>query len=208
MNKLINKTTVTCSGLLATVISGSTQAHHPMDGQIPSTMFEGLISGIAHPVIGLDHLLFIASIGLFAVLSGASLIRLVTGFTISSLSGLLLHVNAIELPSVELIVAVSVMLAGLVIIKQFSGQLVVGIFIAVAGLFHGFAYGEAIYGAPEGAIATYSMGIGFIQCGIAILVFKLTQLVLSGSRLRAKHLRLSAGSGIAIFGAFLIANSV
>ncbi len=208
MNKLINKTTVTCSGLLATVISGSTQAHHPMDGQIPSTMFEGLISGIAHPVIGLDHLLFIASIGLFAVLSGASLIRLVTGFTISSLSGLLLHVNAIELPSVELIVAVSVMLAGLVIIKQFSGQVVVGIFIAAAGLFHGFAYGEAIYGAPEGAIATYSMGIGFIQCGIAILVFKLTQLVLSGSRLRAKHLRLSAGSGIAIFGAFLIANSV
>ncbi len=208
MNKLINKTTVTCSGLLATVISGSTQAHHPMDGQIPSTMFEGLISGIAHPVIGLDHLLFIASIGLFAVLSGASLIRLVTGFTISSLSGLLLHVNAIALPSVELIVAVSVMLAGLVIIKQFSGQVVVGIFIAVAGLFHGFAYGEAIYGAPEGAIATYSMGIGFIQCGIAILVFKLTQLVLSGSRLRAKHLRLSAGSGIAIFGAFLIANSV
>ena len=208
MNKLINKTTVTCSGLLATVISGSTQAHHPMDGQIPSTMFEGLISGIAHPVIGLDHLLFIASIGLFVVLSGASLIRLVTGFTISSLSGLLLHVNAIALPSVELIVAVSVMLAGLVIIKQFSGQVVVGIFIAAAGLFHGFAYGEAIYGAPKGAIATYSMGIGFIQCGIAILVFKLTQLVLSGSRLRAKHLRLSAGSGIAIFGAFLIANSV
>ncbi len=147
-------------------------------------------------------------VGVVAVLSCASLIRLVTGFTMSSLSGLMLHVTAVALPRVEVVVAVSVMLAGLVIIKQVSGRLVVGIFIAVAGLFHGFAYGEAIYGAPEGAIATYSMGIGFIQCGIAILVFKLTQLVLSGSRLRAKHLRLSAGSGIAIFGAFLIANSV
>jgi urease accessory protein len=208
MNKLINKTTATCSGLLATVISGSTQAHHPMDGQIPSTMFEGLISGIAHPVIGLDHLLFIASIGLLAVLSGASLIRLVAGFTISSLSGLLLHVNAIDLPSVELIVAVSVVIAGLVIVKQFSGQVVVGIFIAAAGLFHGFAYGEAIYDAPIGTIAAYSIGIGFIQCSIAILVFKLTQVILARSRVSSKHLRLSAGSGIALFGAFLLSNSI
>jgi urease accessory protein len=208
MNKLITSSIVTFSGLIAIVITGSAQAHHPMGGQLPSSVFEGLISGFAHPIIGLDHLLFVASIGLLAVLSGASLFRLMVAFTISSFSGLLLHVNAIGVPGAELIVSVSVMLAGLVIIKQFSGQTAAGVFVAGAGLFHGFAYGEAIYGSPAGAMTAYFIGIGLVQCCIAAAVFKASQLLLAGPGVSAKNLRLSAGSGIALFGAFLLAGSI
>ncbi|MFT6907452.1 MAG: urease accessory protein [Oleiphilaceae bacterium] len=208
MNKLITSPIVTFSGLIAIVITSSAQAHHPMGGQLPSSVFEGLISGFAHPIIGLDHLLFVASIGLLAVLSGASLFRLMVAFTISSLSGLLLHINAIGLPGAELIVSVSVMLAGLVIIKQFSSQIAAGMFVAGAGLFHGFAYGEAIYGSPGSAMTAYFIGIGFVQCCIAAAVFKASKVLLAGSRVSAKNLRLSAGSGIALFGAFLLAGSI
>jgi urease accessory protein len=213
MNKLITHSIATFTSLIAIVLAGSAHAHHPMGGQLPSSALEGLVSGIAHPIIGLDHLLFVASIALLAVLSGASLFKMMIAFTISSLSGLLLHVNAINLPSVELIIAVSVMLAGLVIIKQFSGQMVAGqmvagVLVAGAGLFHGFAYGEAIYGSPAGAVSAYFIGIGFVQCAIAVGVFKAAQLLLAGTRVSANNLRLSAGSGIALFGAFLFAGSM
>jgi urease accessory protein len=96
----------------------------------------------------------------------------------------------------------------MIIIKQFSGQMAAGILVTGAGLFHGFAYGEAIYGSPAGAMTAYFIGIGFVQCGIAAGVFKASQVLLAGSRISANSLRLSAGSSIALFGAFLLMGSV
>src|SRR5262244_1869797 len=34
-------------------------AHHLMGGRMPSTFVEGLLSGLGHPVIGIDHLAFL-----------------------------------------------------------------------------------------------------------------------------------------------------
>ena len=44
-----------------------------MDGETPTTLYEGLVSGLAHPVIGLDHLAFIVAAGLIAAVAGMSL---------------------------------------------------------------------------------------------------------------------------------------
>lgn len=41
-------------------------AHHPFGGEAPKTLFEGLISGIGHPVIGFDHLALVIAAGLLA----------------------------------------------------------------------------------------------------------------------------------------------
>ena len=38
-------------------------AHHPMGGATPGTLMEGFLSGLGHPVIGVDHLLFIVAVG-------------------------------------------------------------------------------------------------------------------------------------------------
>ncbi|MGZ8211581.1 MAG: HupE/UreJ family protein [Burkholderiales bacterium] len=38
-------------------------AHHAMDYEAPTNLFEGFVSGLAHPVIGLDHFLFVIAIG-------------------------------------------------------------------------------------------------------------------------------------------------
>jgi hypothetical protein len=41
-------------------------AHHALGGKLPATAWEGFLSGLAHPVIGLDHLAFVVAIGLVA----------------------------------------------------------------------------------------------------------------------------------------------
>ena len=56
--------------LAATSIAGLSPtfalAHHGIDGRTPTTFAEGLISGLAHPVLGLDHLVFLLAAGLAA----------------------------------------------------------------------------------------------------------------------------------------------
>ncbi len=37
-----------------------------MGGATPSTLMEGFLSGVGHPVIGLDHLAFIVAVGIAA----------------------------------------------------------------------------------------------------------------------------------------------
>jgi len=46
------------------VFANPTSAHHTMGGGMPSNFFEGFMSGLAHPVIGVDHLAFIVALGL------------------------------------------------------------------------------------------------------------------------------------------------
>ena len=53
------------AALLAAGVS-SAHSHHVMDYAMPATALEGLLSGLGHPVIGIDHLLFIAGAGVLA----------------------------------------------------------------------------------------------------------------------------------------------
>ena len=56
-------------GFSLLVVASPASAHHAMGGKMPSTFFEGFLSGLAHPVIGVDHLAFIVSVGLFAAIN-------------------------------------------------------------------------------------------------------------------------------------------
>jgi urease accessory protein len=49
-------------------------AHHMMGGRTPATFMEGLLSGLAHPVIGLDHFAFLAAIGIAVGAFGLNLL--------------------------------------------------------------------------------------------------------------------------------------
>lgn len=44
------------SPLLVLLAPDAAPAHHLMDGALPATPWQGLLSGLAHPVVGLDHL--------------------------------------------------------------------------------------------------------------------------------------------------------
>ena len=49
---------------LAILYAAPALAHHPIGGMAPQTIWHGFLSGIAHPIIGFDHLAFILAFGL------------------------------------------------------------------------------------------------------------------------------------------------
>lgn len=85
-------------------------AHHPLDGAIPQTAWHGVLSGLAHPVIGADHLLFVVAASVAAACSGvasAPAWRLLLAFVVAGVVGTLLRVPGIELPFAEAAVGAS-----------------------------------------------------------------------------------------------------
>ena len=51
------------ASLLTLLIPVSAAAHHFMDEAVPRSAAEALLSGAGHPVVGADHLLFLALVG-------------------------------------------------------------------------------------------------------------------------------------------------
>src|SRR5690606_3586927 len=89
-------------------------AHHAMGGQLPQTFAQGLLSGIGHPVIGIDHLAFVVAVGVAAALAGR-LWTLTPAFVIGAFAGCLVHLAGITLPVAELVIAATVLLLGALI---------------------------------------------------------------------------------------------
>lgn len=142
-------------------------AHHPLGGEAPQTLMHGLISGLAHPVIGLDHLAFVVLIGLAAALAGRSLMGPVA-FIGATLVGTAVHLVGIGLPWAELVIMASVVVLGglLVMGRQVAGPVALAGF-ALAGIFHGWAYGEAVAGATSMPVFAYLLGFGMVQFAIS-----------------------------------------
>lgn len=138
-------------------------AHHPLGGRAPASLFEGIVSGFAHPVIGLDHFAFLIAIGLLAV-GQARRYWLPVAFVLATVAGTVLHLMSIDLFSVEAVVALSVMLAGglLLAYRQYRPSFLLALG-GVAGLFHGYAYGESIIGAEATPLFAYLTGFSIIQ---------------------------------------------
>jgi len=140
-----------------------------MGGATPSTLSEGLLSGIGHPIIGLDHLAFVIAVGVAAVALGSRFI-LPLFFVIATLLGTGLHVMAIDLPVVELAISLSVLAVGALLMFSMSAPIAVfAALFAIAGLFHGHAYGEAIFGAEATPMIAYLAGFGLTQYAVAVV---------------------------------------
>jgi urease accessory protein len=143
-------------------------AHHAMGGGLPATLWQGLLSGLGHPIIGLDHLAFVVGVGAMAFLLGRVLLLPLT-FVAATLAGCALHMLRYDLPAAELIVAATVAIAAvLVTLRVRLPASALAAFFATAGLFHGYAYGESIVGAETTPLAAYIIGFSVIQSGIAV----------------------------------------
>ena len=92
-------------------------AHHVMGGELPSTAWQGLLSGLGHPIIGIDHFAFIVGVGLMSHLVGR-IALLAFLFVAGTVLGCFLHVQGIALPWSEMAVAVTVAAAALVVGMQ------------------------------------------------------------------------------------------
>jgi urease accessory protein len=176
------------------------QAHHMMGGRTPATFAEGLLSGLGHPVIGIDHLAFIVAVGLAVGVAGLSL-AMPAVFVVASALGVAIHVSGANLPGAELVVAASVILAGglLAAGNAARGSLVVwAALFAVAGLFHGYAYGESIFGAERTPLEAYLAGLVIVQAAIAVGVALLTRRPLTSSLSPRFAGAVIAGIGLAV----------
>ena len=143
-------------------------AHHPMGGATPSTFSEGLLSGFGHPIIGVDHFAFLLVAALLSfTLSGKSRYLVPLAFVGATVGGTLFHLGAADLPLTEAVIALSALLGGLAVLLNRSASvlLMAGLF-AVIGVFHGYAYGEAIIGAEQTPLLSYLVGFAIMQYAV------------------------------------------
>ncbi len=159
------------TALLVLAMSAPAYAHHPMGGVTPSNFVEGLLSGIGHPIIGIDHLAFVIGIGLAASFLARGLI-MPAFFIGATILGTGIHLLAVDLPIAEVVISASVLLLGAMIVtkRDLPTLLWAGLF-AVAGIFHGYAYGEAIIGAEATPLVAYLGGFAVTQYLIAAGAF-------------------------------------
>jgi urease accessory protein len=193
-----------CSLLATLWITTPALAHHPMGGNTPSNFFEGLMSGLGHPVIGVDHFAFVVASGLLAALTPQGL-RIPIAFALTSLLGTGLHLMSLNLPVPEILIATSVLIIGGVLaLKNRPNSWLVTGFAALAGVFHGYAYGESIVGAEISSLVAYLVGFTTIQLAIATVAYQIARSMLrfGNTELESPMLKLRF-AGFIIFGAGL-----
>lgn len=156
---------------IAMMIAEPAWAHHVMDGKLPQTFLQGLLSGFGHPVIGVDHLAAIVGVGILAALAGRSA-AVVLAFSVAVIAGVGLHLSRIDLPASELFVGLTTLLIGaLVILRQSMSAGRALLLFAIAGLVHGYALGESIVGAEASPLMAYLLGLLVMQTAIGVVVY-------------------------------------
>ncbi|MCV4269284.1 HupE/UreJ family protein [Pseudomonas capsici] len=124
-------------GTLALLLTPALAMAHPGHGD------NGLIAGLGHPVGGLDHLLAMLAVGLWAAQQqGAARWALPCTFVGTMLIGGLLGFAGLELPALESGIAASVLALGLAVALAVRPPLALAVVAtAVFAMFHGVAHG-------------------------------------------------------------------
>jgi urease accessory protein len=144
-----------------------------MDGDLPQTFLQGLLSGLGHPVIGIDHLAAIVGAGLLAALARRGVAPLLA-FSAALIAGVGVHLAGADIPVSELLVGLSTMAIGvLVLLRQSMRPAVAALLFAIVGLLHGYALGESIVGAEPAPLVAYLAGLLIIQTAIAFAAYAL-----------------------------------
>lgn len=196
------------AAIAALSVSAPAFAHHPMGGATPSNLLEGLLSGFGHPVLGLDHFAFIIAAGLLAAPRSRALL-LPVAFVVGSFAGSLLHLQGVDLPGGEFLIAGSVILMGLLLAtaRRIDDGLFAGL-LGLAGLLHGHALAEAIFGAEAAPLVAYLGGLAVTEYAIAAAVVVGWRLLASGMAAGLPRLSQFAGAGVAAIGAVFLALNV
>jgi urease accessory protein len=184
-------------------------AHHPLGGRGPESLFEGLLSGFAHPVIGVDHLAFLLAIGLLAIGHGRRYL-IPAAFVVTALAGTALHVLRFDLLQVELVIALTVVTAGgLVFADRHYRPAALILLGAIGGLFHGYAYGESIVGAEATPLVAYLVGFSLIQYAImAAATFFGGRLLARLDYAGGKRLARAVGSAVSVTGLVFVSLAI
>jgi urease accessory protein len=184
---------------IAAALAEPALAHHVMGGKLPATFADGLLSGLGHPIIGLDHFAAVLAVGFIAGAHRAGP-ALVIGFIVAMMVGVAIHVGGASVPAAEIVVALTVIGLGAVMLRRSAIPTATALMLFVAvGLVHGYALGESIFGAERTPLVAYLAGLAIVQAAIAMAAMAAGRSVV---RRQSDTLRLIgagvAGVGIAI----------
>ncbi|MFC3225857.1 HupE/UreJ family protein [Marinibaculum pumilum] len=202
--RLALSSAIGASVLLAPALAAAHTGHAAAAGAYAT----GFFSGFLHPLGGLDHLLAMVAVGLFAAILGGRALWLVpAAFLGTMVAGGLLALAGITLPFVELGIALSVLVLGLALafrirLATLGAMALVGFF----ALFHGHAHGAEM---PAAASSLAYVG-GFLLAtallhGAGMLVGGLAGL---GVSRHVVHAHRVGGTAIAVLGAFMLAGMI
>jgi urease accessory protein len=118
----------------------------------------GLISGIKHPISGLDHVLAMIAVGLWGAQLGAPAVWLLpVTFPMVMAFGGLLGLMGVNLVGIEIGIAVSAIALGFVVFREARLKLwLAASMVGFFAIFHGYAHGAEL--PPGGNGLLYSIG--------------------------------------------------
>ena len=118
----------------------------------------GLLSGLLHPVSGLDHVLAMLAVGIWGAQMGPPAIWVlpVTFPMVMALGGMLSLVG-VPVPGVEIGIGLSAVLLGLMVALERRPDLrVAAVLVGFFAIFHGYAHGAELPDGQSGIL--YSIG--------------------------------------------------
>jgi urease accessory protein len=120
---------------------------------------DSFISGALHPIFGLDHVLAMVVVGVWALQIGTRAIWAVPlSFVGAMTAGFIAARAGLSLPFVEPIIVISTIILGLCVLLALRVPVAVSAaLVGFFGLFHGHAHGAEL-----GEATPFAFGIGFV----------------------------------------------
>ena len=133
----------------------------------------GFITGLEHPWSGLDHVLAMIAVGIWgAQLGNPALWILPVTFPMVMSLGAMMGLLGIPLPGIEIGIAVSAILLGVMVLGEIRPKLyIAAAMVGFFAIFHGHAHGTELPAGQSGLL--YSMGFVIatgVLHGIGILI--------------------------------------
>jgi urease accessory protein len=166
---------------------------------------QGLSQGLLHPLSGIDHVLVMVAVGVFAFqVGGRALWFVPLSFVGMMIVGGALGMSGVELPFAEIGIGLSVVVLGLVVALRLD--LPVAGAMALVGLFavfHGHAHGAEMPDTASGL----GYGTGFVLATALLHVagIELGLLIGRAGTAYGKHVTRTAGGAMTLAGAAILA---
>jgi urease accessory protein len=166
----------------------------------------GIFAGLLHPILGIDHLLAMVTVGLLSAQMGGRAIWTVPATFVSVMAvGGILGILGFPLPFVEYGIALSVVALGVALLstKKLSTSLAM-VFVGLFAMFHGHAHGTELPELSETALDVFAYVFGFLvaTASLHLIGALIGQMAINTPR-GANVLRFS-GALIAGAGVFLV----
>lgn len=165
-----------CVTFLALLATPMLAQAHPGHGEL-----DGLVSGLVHPLAGLDHLLAMLATGLWgAQLGGRARWLLPVLFVTFMLVGAGAGMAGMAVPGVEQAILASVMALGLLLLSARRVALVPGaVIVAAFATMHGVAHGAEM--PADAAMVVYMLGFAVTTtllhlAGVGLGIWRVTTL--------------------------------